>query len=469
MKFQVAAAPRPHSWRWRGPGLPSLARADVVVAGGGPAGLAAAVAAARAGAETILLERYGFLGGMATAGLIGPILGHTAGKGKPSVAGLCREMTERMAALGGAVPWEQALQEWGVRFDPETFKYVADRMVEEAGVRPLLHSLVCGVVAAEGALDAVVLETKQGRLAVRGRVFVDATGDADVAFRAGLETTKGRGLDGRTMAMGSMFRIGGLSPDRHQHTEEIHKRIAAARDSGELLVYSGPGGMGATMVEGELTPNVTRLAGDATDVEQLTAAEVKIRKSTWDIVRFYRENLPGFEDCRLVCTPAHVGVRETRQAVGDYVMTGRDITEGRKHEDGIARSSYWIDVHCCLGYTRPPVDFCKQACGTLQKCRILEEAREQLPESLYPPEGDWADVPYRSLTVKGVSNLLSAGRCISADHHAMGAVRVMAICMAMGQAAGTAAAMAAGSHRGDVRGVDVAQLRRELTAAGALV
>lgn len=449
--------------------VPVYAEADVVVAGGGPGGLTAAVAAARTGAKTILIERYGFTGGMATAGLIGPILGHTAGKGKPSVQGLCREMTQRMAALGGAVPWEEALQDWGIRFEPEAFKYVADGMVQEAGVKLMLHSLVCGAVRNDGALDAVVVETKQGRLAVRGRVFVDATGDADVVFRAGLETTKGRRFDGRTMAMGSMFRIGGVRPDYGEHMDVIGERIRQGRDSGELLVYGGPGGNGATMCQGELTPNVTRAAGDATDVEQLTAAELKVRKDTWDIVQFYRENLPGFQDCRLVSTPAHVGVRETRQAVGDYVMTGRDVVEGVKHEDGIARSSYWIDIHCCLGYTIPPAHVCRQDCGTAQECRILQEAAEQLPKGLYPPEGDWADVPYRSLTVKGVANLLSAGRCISADHHAMGAIRVMAICMAIGQAAGTAAAVAVESHDGDVRAVDVGRLRRMLTDAGALV
>jgi hypothetical protein len=449
--------------------VPVFAEGDVVLAGGGPGGLAAAVASARAGARTVLIERYGYLGGMATAGLIGPLLGHTAGAGKPVVGGLCREWVERMAALGGAETWEQGLQDWGIRFDPEAFKYVSDRLAEEAGLKLLLHSLVCGAVVKDGALDALVLETKQGRLAVRGRVFVDATGDADVAFRAGLETTKGRRFDGRTMAMGSMFRIRGVSPEHAKHADVIRERIRAGQQSGELRVYGGPGGNGATMSDDELTPNVTRAAGDGTDVEQLTAAELAVRKDTWDIVRFYRERLPGFENVRLECTPAHVGVRETRQAVGDYVMTARDIAEGRKHPDGVARASYWIDIHCCMGYTKPRYHVCKQDCPAVGECPILNEAPHELPASLYPPEGDWADVPYRSLTVRGVSNLLSAGRCISADHHAMSATRVMATCMAIGEAAGAAAAMAADGHGGDVRAADVATLRRKLTDAGALV
>jgi hypothetical protein len=449
--------------------VPVHAEADVVVAGGGPGGLAAAVSAARAGARTVLLERYGFLGGMATAGLIGPILAHNAGKGVPAVEGLCREWTERMAALGGAQPWEEAVQDWGIRFDPEAFKYVSDRIVEEAGVRLLLHSLVCGVVRRGGRLDAVVIETKQGRLAVRAKAFVDATGDADVAFRAGLETANGRAFDGRTMAMGTLFRIRGLAPGCASRSDLIAERIQQGRESGELPAWSGPGSNGATMCDDELTPNVTRMAGDATNVDDLTAAELKQRKDTWDIVRYYRENLPGFENVHLECTPAQVGVRETRQALGDYVMTGADIVKARKQPDGVARASYWVDIHCCLGYTKPPTHLCMRSCGTTQPCRILEEAPEQLPDELHPPEGEWADVPYRSLTVRGAANLLTAGRCVSADHHAMSALRVMGTCMAMGQAAGTAAAMAADSHGGEVRRVNVAALREALVARGALV
>lgn len=312
--------------------VPVFAEGDVVVAGGGPGGLAAAIASARAGARTVLIERYGYLGGMATAGLIGPLLGHTAGAGKPVVGGLCREWVERMAALGGAETWEQGLQDWGIRFDPEAFKYVSDRVAEEAGLKLLLHGLVCGAVVKDGALDALILETKQGRLAVRGRVFVDATGDADVAFRAGLETTKGRRFDGRTMAMGSMFRIRGVSPEHAKHAEVIRERIRAGQQSGELRVYGGPGGNGATMSDEELTPNVTRAAGDGTDVEQLTAAELAVRKDTWDIVRFYRERLPGFENVQ-------AGVHASaRRRAGDTAGRGGLRHDGAGHHGGAQAS-----------------------------------------------------------------------------------------------------------------------------------
>ncbi len=445
--------------------VPVLATADVVIAGGGPAGLAAAAAAAREGAETLLLERYGFLGGMATAGLVRNILGHVAGPGNPTVEGLCREWVERMARIGGAPPWEEAVQRSGIHIDPEACKYASDQMVLDAGSDLLLHSLVCGARMEGRRLDALIVETKEGRRAVRGQVFVDATGDADVVFRAGLPFTKGRAFDGRPMAIGSVFGIRGIDPSCSEHMDEIHAIAAEARANGKLRAYSGPH---AGTADGEVYLNCTRRPGDATDARQLTEAELAVRRDTWDIVRFYRENLPGFENGRVARTPAHVGVRETRQATGDYVLTGEDITSGRKQPDAIARSSYWIDIHCPYGYTAR-AHVCRRDCPGGEGCDILREAPEQLPAALHPPEGDWADVPYRSLPVRGARNLLAAGRCISADHHAMGAVRVMAICMAIGEAAGTAAARAADTHEGDVHAVDTDALRARLRRAGALV
>jgi hypothetical protein len=268
------------------------------------------------------------------------------------------------------------------------------------------------------------------------------------------------------MAMGSMFHMDGIAPEWRDHGDEIQQAVREGRESGALRIY---GGVGGGPRPGVITANCTRCPGDASLVDDLTRAELAVRRDTWDIVSYYREHLPGFENVRLARLPAHVGVRETRQATGDYVMTGADIIECRKHPDGIARSTYWIDIHCCLGYTKPPTHFCQQSCGSTEPCGILENARGQLPAEIHPPEGDWADVPYRSLTVKGARNLLSAGRCISADHHAMGAIRVMAICMAIGEGAGAAAAMAADTSDGDVRAVDIDAVRERLTAAGALV
>jgi flavin-dependent dehydrogenase len=158
---------------------------DVVVLGGGPGGLPAAIAAARHGAHVLLVERYGFLGGLATAGLVAPILGHTSSQAHtPIVAGLLREMTERMHALDGALTWKQACQEWGIRFDAEAFKRVADQMVDEAGVELMLHAIGAGTLVEDGRIQALIVESKSGRQAVRGQIYVDGTGDADLAHWA---------------------------------------------------------------------------------------------------------------------------------------------------------------------------------------------------------------------------------------------------------------------------------------------
>jgi len=183
--------------------LEIVAEADVLVAGGGPGGLPAAIAAARHGAKTILIERYGFLGGLATAGLIVPLLGHTAASRimplhgdvtnrskRPIVEGLLRETVDRMHALRGAPTWQESLEAWAIRFNPEAFKLVADEMVKEAGVQLLLHSLVTHPILSDGRIMGLVIESKSGRQAILGKVVIDATGDADVAFRAGAETTK---------------------------------------------------------------------------------------------------------------------------------------------------------------------------------------------------------------------------------------------------------------------------------------
>ena len=256
--------------------LEVLAEADVVVAGGGPGGWTAAIAAARCGARTVLLERYGFLGGMATAGLVGPILGHRAhNSARPIVGGLVRELCERLHCLGAAPAWQDALGLWGIPFEPELMKVVLDEMVEGAGVEVLLHTLVANAVVRGGRIVALVTESKSGRLAVKGHMFVDATGDADVAFRAGVPTHKGRPADGRPMAMGTMFRVGGVPVLYEEASRAATERILAARDRGELCVYNaGVQTRSSTLRNDHITPNVTRFAGDPTDVRDLTRAEL---------------------------------------------------------------------------------------------------------------------------------------------------------------------------------------------------
>jgi hypothetical protein len=362
--------------------IPVVIEADIVVCGGGPGGLPAAVAAARHGANVLLIERYGFLGGLATAGLIAPLLGHAASRSnRPIVEGLLRETVERMHALGGAPSWQEACQEWGIRFNAEAFKRVADEMVQEAGVNLLLHTLVT---------DAIVED------------------------------------------------------DRITATNTMH------RD--------------------HFSPNMTRWAGDPTDVRDLTQAELDIRRDVWDLLAFLKEEVPGFENCYLRLTSPQVGVRESRQVIGDYVLTGEDVQQGRKFKDAVARGSWYIDVHCPLGETYL-VHLCVIECPKQENCPFwaAEHNKSMISrDDLYPPDDDWYDIPYRCLMPKGINNLLVSGRCISATHEAMAGARVMGTCMAIGQAAGTAASLSV-CHEVWPRDVDADELRRVLQADGALV
>jgi hypothetical protein len=449
--------------------IPVVATADVIVAGGGPGGLPAAIAAARQGARVLLIERYGFLGGLATAGLVAPILGHTASESHtPIVTGLLKEMTERMHALGGAPSWKEACQEWGIRFDAEALKYVADQMVQEAGVDLLLHTLVSDAVVEDGQIKALIVETKSGRQAVVGKVFIDATGDADVAFRAGAPTTHGRAFDSRVESMGSFIHIGGIEGVTAEQKAAAGEALRQAMGEGQFRLYSSGFSGSNDMHHDHFSPNMTRWPGSSTQVCDLTEAEVGIREQVWQVIAFLKQQ-PGFEHCYVQAT-SQVGPRESRQVVGDYVLTGDDVQQGRKFEDAVARGSWWIDIHCPLGHTYP-VHLCTIECPRQSKCPFWAAEHDKSMRAkadLYPPQDDWYDIPYRCLTSTKIENLMASGRCISATHQGMAGARVMGTCIAIGQAAGTAAALAA---RDSIppREVDVDELRQVLRANGALV
>ena len=450
--------------------IPVIADVDVVVVGGGPGGLPAAIAAARHGASVLLIERYGFMGGLATAGLVAPMLGHTASESHtPIVEGLLKEMTERMHAIGGAPTWEEACQEWGVKFDAEAFKVVADRMCKEAGVDLLLHTFATDVVVEDGAIKALIVESKSGRQAVIGKVFIDATGDGDVAFRAGAPTKQGRDFDGRVESMGSFIHIGGIEGATDAQKTAAREKLREAMAAGEFRFYGNGFTGGNDMHADHFSPNMTRWPGDSTNVRDMTRAEVGVREQVWKLIAFLQKQ-PGFENCYVQMTSPQVGPRESRQVIGDYVLTGDDVQQGRKFEDAVARGSWWIDIHCPLGHTYP-VHLCVKECPRQEKCPFwaAEHGKTmRLKADLYPPTDDWYDIPYRCLTPKKIDNLLVSGRCISATHQGMAGARVMGTCIAIGQAAGTAAAFAAGENIA-ARDVDVAALRETLRDDGVLL
>ena len=215
--------------------------------------------------------------------------------------------------------------------------------------------------------------------------------------------------------------------------------------------------------------NMTRFAGDSDNAADMTRAELSVRRDAWSLVRFLRANVPGFENCYVQQLSPQVGPRESQQIVGPYALNGDDIHLGRKYDDAIARGSWWIDIHCPLGNTYP-VHLCRKECPKGADCPFYaaEYERMRTYEELYPPEGDWYDIPYRCLLSVGVPNLLSSGRCISATHEGMAGSRVMGTCVALGQAAGTAAALAV-KHGIAPAAVDVAGLRDALRRDGQLV
>ncbi|MDH7601474.1 MAG: FAD-dependent oxidoreductase [Armatimonadota bacterium] len=407
---------------------------DVAVCGGGPAGIAASVAAARTGAEVILIERYGFLGGMATAGLVNPFMTFFAGS-EQIVKGIFQEIIDRLSAKGG---WGGPREKWA--FDPELLKVTADEICLESGVKLLLHSFVCGADVRRARIASIKVFAKPAPRNIKAKVFVDATGDADLAHLAWVPCEKGRPGDGLTQPMTLNFRVAGVNIERMPPREEINRLYLAARDQGRINCPRDNVLFFFTTREGEVHFNTTRVIKvDGTSARDLTAAEIEGRRQMKQICDFLRTDVPGFEKSYLTAAGTQIGVRETRRIVGQYVLTAEDVLSAAKFHDCVARGSYPIDIHD------------PDAGGTVIK---------------HLPPGESYDIPYRCLVPLNVSNLLVAGRPISATHEAHSSLRVMPIAFATGQAAGTAAALCARWNISP-RDLDVRRLQQELLDQGA--
>jgi hypothetical protein len=436
---------------------------DVLVVGGGPAGLGAAVGAARAGADVVLVERYGFLGGNATAALVMPLMSfHTQrphsgqhasatllptdhGVGEPVIAGAVGELVERLVRAGGAIA--PSLETgYVVPFDPEIFKLVALDLLDEAGVSFLLHAFASGP-----ADSGVVFETKSGPLVVKASVVVDCTGDADVAARAGASYEIGREPDALVQPMTLMFRMVDFArdafaeyvrrqPDQWRGVHGLWDLVRRAAAAGELDLAREDILFFATPHAGEVSVNSTRITKVlGIDVWDLTYAEWEGRRQLRQIAAFLRRHVPGFEDAYVAQSGVHAGVRETRRIVGEYRLTAEDLLTARKFDDVIARGTYPVDIHNPEGK------------GTVLK-RL--------------PPGESYDIPLRALLPRGVDGLLVAGRCISGTHEAHSSYRVMPIAMATGQAAGVCGALAA-KRRTSPHAVPAELVQEELRRQGA--
>ena len=424
--------------------IPVVGRYDVVVCGGGPAGFIAAIAAARKGASVALVEQYGFLGGMATTSYVAPLSVFTY-KGRKVIGGIPWEFIERLEELGGGLI-EKPLG--NVAFDPELYKLLCQRMVLEAGVNLYLHSYLSGCVCGDGRISQVIIENKSGSQALEAAVFIDCTGDADLAYMAGvpMQDKSGRPLQ----PMSSYFILNGVDTDSPMVREAMHhnkqgencyclpmrKKMLELQEELDIPDFGGPWYC-TTLHDGCVAVNVTRVSADACDAEQLSAAECSLREDCFRMAGIFRKLFPEFRNCYVASVAVNGGVRETRNIKGMHVISAQEYLNACHYEDSISRGAHPIDIHASKGAS--------------QSVTFLEEP---------------AYVPYRALIAEGFPNLLVAGRCLSADRVAFASLRVQASCMGSGQAAGVAAALASASGVA-VQDVDVPSLVAELKNMGA--
>jgi hypothetical protein len=407
---------------------------DVLVCGGGPGGLCAAVSAARNGADTLLIERYGFLGGAATNMLVFPLMTRFAG-GEQIIDGVFQEIIERLDAKGGYGGPDRPYM-----FDTELMKIVADEICLDSGVRLLLHTSLLGAQTKDGRIDSVRIHNKSGEQAIAAKMYVDGTGDADLAYLSGVPCEKGRTSDGLTQPMTLNFRMAGVDRSRMPDRNTITELYLKVREQGRIDCPRNDVLQFVTMRDDEIHFNTTRvIRADATNAEDLTKAELEARKQMMQIVTWFKAEVPGFENAFLQMSGVQIGIRESRRVVGEYMLTAEDLLSARKFEDCIARGSYPVDIHDPDGG------------GTVLK-------------HLKP--GESYTIPYRSLVPKKIDNLLIAGRPISSTHEAHSAIRVMPIAAAIGEAAGAAAALCVTGNT-TPRQLDYAVLKKTLLAQGA--
>ena len=439
---------------------------DVIVSGGGPAGIAAAIQAARLGARTLLLEKNAYVGGCAASGL--PFLNFFSRTGEQVIRGIGDELIRRMQEEKAALPHIRTRGghvDSITMIDPEWVKICAEEMLLEAGVRILYESFVCGTEVRDGTLTSILVANKAGLTRYTAKCFVDATGDADLAAFSGAAFDYGRDGDHEAQAMSLVARVANVEVEKvsaafpvspivtvplgadHAYNLHVTGKLTPWNNvlrEMHLFDHDDHDFWGGKTRDGELTyVNVTRVAHlDPTDPEEFTAANIEARRQLKGMMRFFNRYIEGMENAYVASTPNGIGIRETRRIRGVYTLTEEDVLAGRRFPDAIARNGYCIDIH--------------DPSGKSWGARFIENETASY------------DIPYGCLIPEKMDGLLVAGRSISATHEAQGSIRIMPACMATGQAAGAAAALAA---KENIRARDlwVPVLQDTLRNAGAVI
>ncbi len=442
--------------------IPVINAGDVLVVGGGPAGIAAAIAAARNGARTTLVERFGFLGGNLSAGLVGPCMTSYSLDGEQQlIKGIFEEMIIKMESEGSALhpknipagsPYAGFIvygHDKVTPFDPEAVKFAALDMVREAGVNIRLHTFMADSIVEDGVVKGIVAASKSGLEALTALITIDCSADGDVAARAGARFEQGRTTDGLMQPMTLFFRVKDVNDTVVEEYVSAHPEdyrpfasiVAKAREAGDFPIPRKGIGLYKTLEPGVWRINTTRLHSfDGTNTEDLTEAEIAGREQVKVLLKFFQKWLPGFENVKLLDTASTMGVRETRRIVGEYMLTLEDLATSRDFEDVIGMCGYPVDIHS-------PTGDGGGADGEMATANTYQ-------------------MPYRILVPEEMEGLLVAGRAVSATHEALGAIRVMPPAFALGEAAGTAAALAV-EWGVQPRKVPVPQLQEMLVRQGA--
>jgi hypothetical protein len=380
---------------------------DVVVIGGGPGGIPAAVAAARNGAKVLLVEKYGFLGGMATSALVHPYMKYKADE-KIITRGLFEEFVDKLYEAGAILDNRQT-------FEAEEMKCLLDDFVMDSGVDLLLHTQALGVLTDGKKIKAVRLLHKGGVEDIRADIFIDSSGDGDIALWSGAEVEVGRSKDGGCQPMTTGFRMANVDKKKMPVRSKINELYDMAKANGEINNKRENVLFFDTVHPDVIHFNTTRILGkSALNGWSLSEAEIEGRKQVIEMVQFLKKYVDGFENSYLMKIGTQIGVRESRRVMGQYVLNADDVLSAKHFDDGITCGSYPIDIH--------------NPAGTGTDLRYLKK-------------GEYYKIPYRCLVPNKVDNLIIASRCISSTHEAHSSLRVMPIVWGIGEAGGTAASM----------------------------